>query len=683
MAAVQSGNELPARPTALAAKIERNCQNLPAIRITPANFKNGTFEICSSGRYILSCDILFDPVDVCQTAAIAVLNTKRVIVDFNGHEIRQSVRHAAAQRFFSILKIEKSKYVWVRNGTLGRSSYRGLFAYRSHDLLLEYLKVQQFEVAGIELDRCQYVSQKRVDIGATRRYCWLTPAFGIALANIKATEQWLNCLPAGALTTPSCAVAVTAVESALSSLQTITSAVITALAAQAGPNNEDPPVFIWPVNTPLVFQNLTPATQNVAQGPANNVFGDLVTRNGFNLGEIPEPNSTVGFVSESEEYRNDFYGREEEEAEARDLSPLSSPKSNEDEVERKQTIKEEGGSSKHSKPKKSKSKKKHSSSSSHSSRSTTSTATSTTASHCEPDPSPPLPARKITEDVVLFQLNIHELTSAIQQVVGAYNNEQTHLQRDIAGFVVNLAAILAGPAANVYPPIGTNPLADLQLAVAFLYECLKEAIPDLSAPGRLSIEPEFANFAYAPPIIPTPLTFTYAFNIDQNGNQALGVVGLLVEKALRIIQMEVTIRVLNNVGLPITSVWSAPNTTAEYTGNNVHSALLMHVVELLTERLQGCELTSSNGHVRGVRVRAFSAKLDLRDLDLDYLFAGPAKSVGTSITIVSPNPVPLATALMIEPGTHQLNVANLQTNHLYGYGGAIPVWLGSSHFSAL
>jgi hypothetical protein len=292
--------------------------------------------------------------------------------------------------------------------------------------------------------------------------------------------------------------------------------------------------------------------------------------------------------------------------------------------------------------------------------------------------------------VVLDDVVVHDLTNRFLQVIAAFgasdderDNRADQLQKDIAGFVVNFSYISNSPAQTTYPPIGTNPLSDLQLAVAFLFACIQADVDNcFPRPGCLSINSILANWAWNPPVPPAALPFSYDWNVDVTGDQALGVIGISTDKTRRQVQRGTVVRVLQAVGSAVGNAFVVPGDAAEYTGNSVHGLLLSEAREsTVISKAQVWSLTSPNGHVRGLRLLNCCDRVQIRDASITKLTAGPPKNSPAVVTITAPNPVPTAVGLFSEPSTTNLIVGNLVVDGLYGYGASIPTWLGSCLFS--
>jgi hypothetical protein len=185
----------------------------PTHHLNSAFFKNGTYRIRTPGYYILDEDIVFDPPELQAPThlyafppyqlgffAAVTIETNNVILDLNGHCIRQSKRHALLQRFFAVVELSSQPFnsgmgpssfnsqmkaantCWVKNGYLGLSSHHGFHnAGRLHDVLLEDLHIFDFEVAGIHLNGAHSVHLERIHIGPVRTDCNVNALFSQAI----------------------------------------------------------------------------------------------------------------------------------------------------------------------------------------------------------------------------------------------------------------------------------------------------------------------------------------------------------------------------------------------------------------------------------------------------------------------------------------------------------------------
>ena len=134
----------------------RVTSSLERIELSSSDFEDGTYRITKSGHYIFTEDITFDPPrEVSSTyprmpfrlgffSAITV-ECPDVVIDLNGHTLKQSEAHALHQRFFALIELADQPFLMgqgpanfgpdtpggavrcvVQNGVCGRSSHHGI-----------------------------------------------------------------------------------------------------------------------------------------------------------------------------------------------------------------------------------------------------------------------------------------------------------------------------------------------------------------------------------------------------------------------------------------------------------------------------------------------------------------------------------------------------------------------------
>ena len=181
--------------------IEKALEALPVVPVRQADFAAGTYRIRAPGRYVLQEDVVFDPpahdrptflhpfppYQLGFFAAITV-ESEDVVIDLNGFTLAQSRRHALAQRFHALIELSSSPFdhgqgpsafgptvraanrCVVRNGTLGLSSHHGVHsAGRPTSVVLQDLRIFDFEVAGIHVNGATDVHIERVHVGPSRQ----------------------------------------------------------------------------------------------------------------------------------------------------------------------------------------------------------------------------------------------------------------------------------------------------------------------------------------------------------------------------------------------------------------------------------------------------------------------------------------------------------------------------------
>ena len=154
------------------------------VYISQEDIKCGTHIIDCPGLYVLTEDLCFDapPPNANQReanpalangwpAALMVVG-KDIVLDLAGHTIRQSPTHYLVQRFFALIslsdhlfvagagpprvnqvtEVRSAHNVLVMNGVLGLSSHHGVYGNHTFNVVLHNLTIQDYEVAGIQLN---------------------------------------------------------------------------------------------------------------------------------------------------------------------------------------------------------------------------------------------------------------------------------------------------------------------------------------------------------------------------------------------------------------------------------------------------------------------------------------------------------------------------------------------------
>jgi len=113
-------------------------------------------------------------------AAITV-ECDNVVIDLNNKIIEQSVIHYFHQRFYSNIELNSSpfingqgpsnfgeiqfpKNIYIKNGTLGRSSHHGIHGNGNHNIIIENLVIKNYEVGGIALNGSENVIIRNIEI---------------------------------------------------------------------------------------------------------------------------------------------------------------------------------------------------------------------------------------------------------------------------------------------------------------------------------------------------------------------------------------------------------------------------------------------------------------------------------------------------------------------------------------
>jgi len=175
------------------------------ILLRAADFSKGTVRIRSPGLYVLAEDVIFQPdphyltTDSDYTTnpmftmgffAAITIECPGVILDLQGKTIRQSFQHYFEQRFFSVIELADSSFIrgqgpgavnisenyeggdiqpakdcLILNGVIGLSSHAGIHGNNNTNVMLQNLVIQDFEVAGIQLNGIHNAFIDRVKIG--------------------------------------------------------------------------------------------------------------------------------------------------------------------------------------------------------------------------------------------------------------------------------------------------------------------------------------------------------------------------------------------------------------------------------------------------------------------------------------------------------------------------------------
>ena len=176
------------------------------IYVSQKDFDEGTYLIEESGYYVLTEDIVFNPnpdndhlpkktqekysisAFVLGFFAVISIAAKNVYFNLNGYSISASPEFTLQQRFFSIIELGSAPFipkegpgnfstpssfqaaenVIVGNGTLGLSSHHGIHGNMAKNILIEDLKIKDFEFVGIALNGGGSFVLKDIKIGSNR-----------------------------------------------------------------------------------------------------------------------------------------------------------------------------------------------------------------------------------------------------------------------------------------------------------------------------------------------------------------------------------------------------------------------------------------------------------------------------------------------------------------------------------
>lgn len=188
--------------------LRRELELLPVIYLYQKDFEEGTYLMNKSGYYKLAENIIFSPnknddyfprQDQIQYnlpgfvlgffTAIAIYG-ENIYLDLNGFEIKASREFTLQQRFFSLIELGNSPFIFsqgpaefstqnsflsaknivIRNGKLGLSSHHGIHGNISENVLIENLSITDFEFVGIALNGDKSVFLNNVNIGPNLQY---------------------------------------------------------------------------------------------------------------------------------------------------------------------------------------------------------------------------------------------------------------------------------------------------------------------------------------------------------------------------------------------------------------------------------------------------------------------------------------------------------------------------------
>jgi len=125
--------------------------------------------------------------------AIAIETTETVIIDLNGYTLAASEIFAVQQRFHSLIElgdqpfnpstgpadfgadIRVAKNVWIKNGTLGRTSHHSIHGNGCENIVISDITFKEYEVAAISLNGCRKIYVKNCQCDGTNTQ---TPVLG-------------------------------------------------------------------------------------------------------------------------------------------------------------------------------------------------------------------------------------------------------------------------------------------------------------------------------------------------------------------------------------------------------------------------------------------------------------------------------------------------------------------------
>jgi hypothetical protein len=198
------------------------------IYLKQKDFDNGTYRITRPGKYVLAEDIVFEPnakdnyfprpdqKEYSHPAyhlgffAAITIESRKVVLDLNGHTLKQGKIFSIQQRFYANIELTNAPFIpgegpgnfgpltgsaygcIIKNGTIGRSSHHGIHGNNVRKVLLKNLIVRDFEVAGIAINGFNDLAIKKSDIEETYRDVPVTSAYSAGRFLTIRAGQWLK-----------------------------------------------------------------------------------------------------------------------------------------------------------------------------------------------------------------------------------------------------------------------------------------------------------------------------------------------------------------------------------------------------------------------------------------------------------------------------------------------------------
>lgn len=182
----------------------------------------GTYRIRNPGLYCLTKDLIFNPLPPdddlsakspnsidplswfpkdnqsypgCNTLSngpfalgffsVITIESDDIIINLNGYKISYHFDFYLQQRFGSIIEISNQythlgtifkpiQNITIKNGELGLTSHHGIHSTYAANVIIQNMKIYDFEVAGIQLNRFQNAQILNVDIGPSLQTVSLT-----------------------------------------------------------------------------------------------------------------------------------------------------------------------------------------------------------------------------------------------------------------------------------------------------------------------------------------------------------------------------------------------------------------------------------------------------------------------------------------------------------------------------
>ncbi len=185
----------------------KDIEKYDPIYLYQKDFDEGTYIIDKTGHYVLKENIVFNPNPdhdymprpdqvkyktpgfVLGFFAVIAIAAEGVYLDLNGFTIKASKEFTLQQRFFSIIELANSAFVFgqgpavfststsftpagntiIRNGKLGLSSHHGIHGNMASNILMEKLVIEDFEFVGVALNGCHSILAHKVVIRNNRQ----------------------------------------------------------------------------------------------------------------------------------------------------------------------------------------------------------------------------------------------------------------------------------------------------------------------------------------------------------------------------------------------------------------------------------------------------------------------------------------------------------------------------------
>ena len=174
------------------------------VLLKASDFSTGTLRLRTSGVFVLTEDVLFEPnpdhdhfpnpvlqpeysarAYVLGFFAAITIEANDIIVDLGGHSLNSTEVFALQQRFFATIELNSQPFVmgqgpanfgqdelvpariFIENGILGRSSHHAIHGNAATWTVLQNLVFENYEVASVALNGCKHVVIRNVHARGT------------------------------------------------------------------------------------------------------------------------------------------------------------------------------------------------------------------------------------------------------------------------------------------------------------------------------------------------------------------------------------------------------------------------------------------------------------------------------------------------------------------------------------